>query len=257
VGLALPSRSALARTEQHEEELEDVEHVRETRGAVCSLLCTRDMTGASLRVRSDATRSPTQTQEVAVNTALLILRLVPGLLFIGHGLQKLVPPRYAPRALQAIGPRAAGDGFDGIGIRPGLPAAVLAGTAEVLGGASLALGLLTPLGTILVVGVMTTAILTVHLRNGVWNSEGGFEFPLVMLTCAYAISALGPGDHALSSALDVDNWAGIDSSLSDPGRAGIAVAVGVVGGLIPVVATMLRSSTTRRRTPVEGRPRAT
>jgi putative oxidoreductase len=174
-----------------------------------------------------------------VNTALLILHLVPGLLFMGHGLQKLVPPEYAPRLLKAIGPRAAGDGFDEIGVRPGLPAAVLAGIAELLGGFLLAAGLLTPVGTILTAGVMTTAILTVHVRNGIWNAEGGFEFPLVMLTCVYVISALGPGEHSLNSWIDLDNWAGIDWSVGAAGRAAIAVAIGALGGLVPVLAAAL------------------
>jgi len=68
---------------------------------------------------------------ITVNTALLVLRLVPGLLFIGHGLQKLVPARYSPPLLRASGPRAAAAAFQQIGLRPGLAAAVLAGLGEV------------------------------------------------------------------------------------------------------------------------------
>ena len=46
------------------------------------------------------------------------------------------------------------------------------------------LNLLVPLltlgpGTILVGAVMTTAILTAHARNGIWNHEGGFEFSFI------------------------------------------------------------------------------
>jgi hypothetical protein len=29
---------------------------------------------------------------------------------------------------------------------------------------------------------MITAILKVHVSNGIWAAEGGFEFPLVLLT---------------------------------------------------------------------------
>jgi hypothetical protein len=46
-----------------------------------------------------------------MNTALLVLRLVPGLLLIGHGLQKLVPAKYSPPLLHAVGPRAAAGFF--------------------------------------------------------------------------------------------------------------------------------------------------
>jgi putative oxidoreductase len=63
--------------------------------------------------------------------------------------------------------QATASGFEQLGIRSGLPAALLAGTAEILGGFSLGAGLLTPVGAILVGAVMTTAILTAHARNGI------------------------------------------------------------------------------------------
>jgi putative oxidoreductase len=170
-----------------------------------------------------------------MNTALLVLRLVIGVLFVGHGLQKLVPPKYSPPLLRAFGLQATADGFDGLGMRPALPAAVLAGTAELVGGLSIAAGLLTPIGTILITAVMTTAVITVHFRNGIWNADGGFEFNLTLVACAYTITALGPGSHSLNNAFDVGNWAGIDWSMSAAGRAGIVVAIGVVCGLLPVI----------------------
>src|SRR5690242_6203543 len=117
-----------------------------------------------------------------MNTALLVLRDVPGVVLIGHGLQKLVPARFSPPLLHANGLRVTGAGFEQIGIRPGVAAALLAGSSEIIGGFSLGAGLLTPVGTILVGAVMTTAMLTAHARNGIWNQEGGFEFPLVLLT---------------------------------------------------------------------------
>ena len=55
-----------------------------------------------------------------MNTALLVLRLVPGLLLIGHGLQKLVPAKYSPPLLHAVGPRAAAGFFEQPGLRPAL-----------------------------------------------------------------------------------------------------------------------------------------
>jgi uncharacterized membrane protein YphA (DoxX/SURF4 family) len=38
-----------------------------------------------------------------MNTALVVLRIIPGLLLLGHGLQKLVLPSYSPRLLNAAG----------------------------------------------------------------------------------------------------------------------------------------------------------
>jgi putative oxidoreductase len=133
-----------------------------------------------------------------MNTALLVLPVVPGILLIGHGLQKLVPPKYSPPLLHAMGHWSVASRFEQLGIRPGLPAALLAGIAEILGGFSLAAGLLTPLGTILTGAVMTAAILTVHARNGIWNHEGGFEFPLLLLAASFVITALGPGSYSIN-----------------------------------------------------------
>jgi putative oxidoreductase len=171
-----------------------------------------------------------------MNTALLVLRLVPGLLLLGHGLQKLVPPRFSPPLLHAMGHQATAGGFEQLGIRPGLPAALLAGTAEILGGFSLAAGLLTPVRTILIGAVMTTAILTAHARNGIWNAEGGFEFPLVLLAVAFVITALGAGSYSINAWAHVNNWAGIDGwEMSHVARAGISLAIGVGAGLLTVI----------------------
>ena len=139
-----------------------------------------------------------------MNPAFLVLRIIPGLLPMGHGLQKLVPPGYSPPLLHAAGRRGSGAGFESLGIRPAVTAAVLAGSAELAAGFLLAAGLLTPIGTVLVGAVMITASLKVHAPNGSWAAEGGFEFPLVLLTVGFAITALGPGS------LSVDSWLGIE-----------------------------------------------
>src|ERR1700761_7423072 len=140
-----------------------------------------------------------------MTTAFLILRVVPGVLLIGHGLQKLVPAPFSPPLLHANGLRATGAGFEQLGIRPGVAAALLAGLSEIVGGFSLGAGLLTPVGTILVGAVMTTAILTAHARNGIWSQEGGFEFPLTLLALAFVISAIGAGSYSFNHWLDVSN----------------------------------------------------
>lgn len=181
-----------------------------------------------------------------MNTALLVLRLVPGLLLIGHGLQKLVPARFSPPLLNANGLRATGAGFEQLGIRPGVPAALLAALSEVLGGFSLAAGLLTPVGTILIGAVMTTAILTAHARNGIWNRDGGFEFPLTLLALGFVISALGAGSYSINAWAHVSNWAGIHSSLSHVALAAIALAIGAGAGLATVLLGYLARSTPTR-----------
>jgi putative oxidoreductase len=175
-----------------------------------------------------------------MNTALLVLRLVPGILLIGHGLQKLVPPRYSPPLLHATGREVTAISFEQLGMRPGLAAALLAGAAEIVGGCSLGAGLLTPIGTVLVGAVMTTAIVTVHAHNGIWNAGGGFEFPLLLLAVAFVITALGAGSYSINAWAHVDNWAGIhDWEMSVVARAGISLAIGVVGGVLTVIGSRL------------------
>jgi hypothetical protein len=57
---------------------------------------------------------------------------VPGLLVIGHGLQKLVPAKYSPTLLHANGPSAAAGFFEQLGLRPAvLRGCPLAGRADL------------------------------------------------------------------------------------------------------------------------------
>ena len=182
-----------------------------------------------------------------MNIAMLVLRLVPGLLFMGHGLQKLVPPRLGPRFLEARGPRGTGSFFDQAGMRPGLLLAVLAGLGELIGGFSIAAGLLTPIGTALLAAVMTVAIVRVHWSKGIWSTAGGFEFPLLMLTVAYAVSAISPGNLSIDSWAGIANWSGIHWTVDNAVRAGAAVGVGVAAGLFSLGASSLGRLVARER----------
>ena len=186
-----------------------------------------------------------------MNTALLVLRIIPGLLLMGHGLQKLVPPathrRCCTRPVIAARGRASRASASG---RRWL-AAVVAGSAELAAGFSLAAGLLTPVGTVLVGAVMITAILKVHVSNGIWAAEGGFEFPLVLLTVGFAITALGPGSLSVDSWLGIDNWAGINWTINPAARSAIALAIGLAGGLVVALA-----SWASKRTPTHASPQA-
>ncbi len=171
-----------------------------------------------------------------MNIGLLVLRLVPGLLFMGHGLQKIVPAKLSPPLLDAAGPQATAAAFEQRGLRLGLPLALLAGASELGGGFLIASGLMTPPGTALLAAMMTVAILTVHLRNGIWVTRGGLEYPLLLLTTAYVVSVLGPGSFSINHWAGLDNWHSIPWSAPDAVRAGAAVGVGVVGGLLALVA---------------------
>jgi len=156
-----------------------------------------------------------------MDLALLVIRLVIGLLFVGHGAQKL----FGVFGGQGLKPTA--DMFDAISLRPGHLHARAAGGAEVVGGASLALGLVTPVGAALVIAVMVAAVITVHLPNGLWNTNGGYEYNLVMIAGAFALAGVGPGGWSLDDALAID-WSSTVWALA-------ALAAGVICGLGAVI----------------------
>jgi putative oxidoreductase len=148
---------------------------------------------------------------------LLVLRVVVGALFVGHGAQKLFG------LFGGHGVSGTAGFFDQIGLRPGRVHAVASGTAEVTGGLLLALGLVTPLAAVLLTAVMTAAILTVHLRNGLWATANGYEYNLVMIAAAFAVAAVGAGDWSLDNVLDLD--------VAGAGWALGALGIGLVGGI--------------------------
>lgn len=140
-----------------------------------------------------------------MSLGLFILRLVVGLLFMGHGAQKLFGIGGGG------GPSGTGDKFDSIGLRPGRRNALLAGVGEFAGGLLVLLGWFTPLGAAAIIAVMVAAIWAVHAPNGLWNDRGGFEYHLVVIAAACALAGAGAGkwslDHALSFADRGAMWA--------------------------------------------------
>jgi putative oxidoreductase len=126
---------------------------------------------------------------------LALLRSVVGLLFVGHGLQKLAG-WFGGHGLDGTG-----QFFEALGLRPGRRHAIAAGISETAGGALLAAGLATPLGATLISGTMITAIRKVHGSKGPWVSEGGYEYNLTLLAIVFALADLGPGEWSLDERL--------------------------------------------------------
>src|SRR5919202_1418937 len=101
---------------------------------------------------------------------LLVLRLVVGALFVGHGAQKLFG------SFGGHGLDGTGGFFESLGLRPGRHMAAAAGLNELVGGTLIVLGLLAPLGALLIVATMVVAIATVHAAKGLWATDGGYEY---------------------------------------------------------------------------------
>jgi putative oxidoreductase len=132
---------------------------------------------------------------------IALLRAVVGALFMGHGLQKLAG-WFGGHGLDATA-----NAFEGMGLRPGKVHATAAGVAETAGGALLLTGAATPLAAGMLSGTMTVAVRKVHLANGVWVSNGGFEYNAVLLAALFAITAAGPGTAALDEGHAGTGWA--------------------------------------------------
>ncbi|MCM3788566.1 DoxX family protein [Domibacillus indicus] len=129
---------------------------------------------------------------MAADLGLLIIRLVIGLTFVGHGAQKLFG------WFGGTGITGTGSWLESIGIKEGAKVwAVLAGLFEFIGGLLFAAGFLTWLGAIMIVIVMIDAIFAVHGKNGYWMTNGGFEYNLVLIAAAIGVALIGPGEYVL------------------------------------------------------------
>jgi putative oxidoreductase len=146
---------------------------------------------------------------------LTALRAILGAVFISHGAQKLFG-WFGGHGLEATA-----GAFDSMGLRPGKRTALIAGASEAGGGALLGLGLLTPLGSAAVIGVMDQAVRTVHLEKGFFVTEGGYEYNLTLAAAALVLADSGPGPFSLDEKLGI--------RMSGPLWAIAALAAGLAG----------------------------
>jgi putative oxidoreductase len=117
--------------------------------------------------------------------ALLVLRLVLGVIMIGHGYPKVFGG--LSHHVQAVS-------------HLGLPGwlAYFSAAAEFLGGIAVILGLLTRLASFAIVINMAVAIGKVHWKNGLLGN-GGYQFPLTLAAIAFALIFFGAGPIALDA----------------------------------------------------------
>jgi putative oxidoreductase len=152
----------------------------------------------------------------------LLARVTIGLLFVGHGTQKLFG------WFGGGGPEGTGQFFEQLGLRPGRRNAVAAGAAEAGGGLLFTLGAATPAAAAAISGSMITAIKTVHWEKGVWSASGGYEYNLVLLAAVFGLTENGPGEWSLDGALGKKRWG--------TGWAIAALAAGAAGSVAALAA---------------------
>jgi putative oxidoreductase len=127
---------------------------------------------------------------------ILLLRLVVGVAFVGHGTQKLFG------WFGGYGPQGTGGFFASKGYRAAVLMAVAAGLAEAGGGTLLVLGFATPVAAALLATVMINAIASVTFKKAFML---GSELELVYLTIAVSLAAIGPGRFSIDRAIGWDD----------------------------------------------------
>jgi putative oxidoreductase len=132
-----------------------------------------------------------------IGIALFVLRLVLGIIFIAHGAQKLFGSFGGPGISGFAG------ALEHMGVRPARPMAILAGLGEFVGGILMILGFLTPLAALALIAVMIVAIVTVHLKNGFFATNGGYEFNLALAGIALTLLVVGGGAYSIDSYLGI------------------------------------------------------
>ena len=127
--------------------------------------------------------------------AVLMLRLLLGVVFVMHGSQKL---------LGSGGVAGFAAGLAKMGIEPHVPLAWVVAITEFVGGICIFFGFLTRFWAAGLVIDMAVALFRVHLVNGFFVSKNGFEFVLTLGVLALAVVFMGPGS------LSVDRAAGLE-----------------------------------------------
>lgn len=139
-----------------------------------------------------------------LSLGLLILRVAVGIIMLAHGINHI----FRGGKIQGTA-----GWFASLGMKPGILHAWLASLTEVGAGALLILGLFTPLAAAGVVGTMTVALITNHLKNGffIFRPGEGWEYVGSLIMSGLALGATGPGKVSLDNALGFEWVSGVSS----------------------------------------------
>lgn len=115
----------------------------------------------------------------AVDVALLVVRVVAGVIFAAHGAQKLFGAFGGPGLEKTV---------EQVGVM-GYPVTI----GEFFGGLGLVVGFLTRFSAAALIVTMLGAIALVHGKNGFFLSGGGFEYNLALIGLLAPTLIAGPG----------------------------------------------------------------
>ena len=130
---------------------------------------------------------PASKSAALTDLALLVSRVALGVILLAHGWQKLNEYTVAGTAAS----------FDKMGVPAPTAAATFATAVEIVGGAALILGLLTPVVALLNTFNLLGALVLVHAGNGVFVENGGYELVLALAAGLVVIAMLGAGKFSV------------------------------------------------------------
>ncbi len=136
-----------------------------------------------------------QHDRPAVDYALLVARVIVGIIFVAHGAQKL---------FGAFG----GSGLAGV-VQSFGPVGYLVAIGEFFGGLGLIVGFLSRFSAASLIVIMLGAIAMVHGKNGFFLGEKpGFEYNLALIGLLAPILIAGPGRISAGRCLPLPKQAG-------------------------------------------------
>ncbi|WP_420632248.1 DoxX family protein [Candidatus Leptofilum sp.] len=125
------------------------------------------------------------------DVAMTIIRVAVGIIFFAHGWQKIF----------TFGFEGTGGFFGSIGIPAAGFFAIVVSLLELLGGLALILGIGTRIVGLLLAIDMIVALLVVHLPNGFFVSENGYEFVLILGVASLSFAITGASSILLDNRL--------------------------------------------------------
>jgi len=126
---------------------------------------------------------------------LTVLRIAVGVIFAAHGSQKLFG------LFGGYGLAGTAQSMESIGLTPGYLMASLAGGTEFFAGLALIIGLLVRPAALGLAFLSLVAIFSVHIGNGLFMANNGYEFALALLAGSIAVLIEGAGKLSADRAI--------------------------------------------------------
>ncbi|APC18269.1 DoxX family protein [Pseudomonas frederiksbergensis] len=126
---------------------------------------------------------------------LTVLRIFVGIIFAAHGSQKLFG------MFGGYGIAGTAQYMESIGLAPGHLMAILAGGTEFFAGLALIIGLLVRPAALGLAFLSLVAIFSVHIGNGLFMANNGYEFALALLGGSIAVLIEGAGKLSADRAI--------------------------------------------------------